>query len=134
MRFLRLAPLALIAALFVTSAPSTADAARANSIKFWASEFKVTQTMPTNVPEGEVALPTITLEIKGRASAYGGEKVDFEFEVPQAQMWLDLLQICSGSSARLSGVIASNARIDEDGRTITGKGGLAELNCRQILK
>ncbi len=134
MRSLRPCLLVLAAASLVTSAPTDADAARANSVKFWASEFKVSQEMPRDVAEGEIVLPTITLEIKGRASAYGGDKVDFSYEVPDARMWLDLLQVCSGSSARLSGVIASNARIDEDGRSINGKGGLESLNCRQILK
>ncbi|MCO4771730.1 MAG: hypothetical protein KDA24_16995 [Deltaproteobacteria bacterium] len=134
MRFLRALVLILVAALFVTSAPTDADAARANSIKFWASEFKITQEMPQNVAEGEIAIPTMSLEIKGRASAYGGEKVDFEYKVPDARLWLDMLQACSGSSARLSGVIAANARIDEDSKMIEGKGGLQSLVCRQILK
>ena len=134
MRFLRPLLLVFVAACLVTLAPTDADAGRANSIKFWASEFKVSQEMPRDVAEGEIVVPTITLEVKGRASAYGGEKVDFSYEVPDARLWLDILQICSGSSARLSGVIAANARIDEDGRTITGKGALESLNCRQILK
>lgn len=134
MRFLRPLLLLLVAACLISLAPTDADAGRANSIKFWASEFKVGQEMPRDVAEGELVLPVITLEIKGRASAYGGEKVDFSYEVPDARMWLDLLQVCSGSSARLSGVIASNARIEENGRTITGKGALESLNCRQILK
>jgi len=134
MRLIRSALLVLAAVLFVTAGPTSAEAAKANNIKFWASEFKVSQEMPTNVPEGEVALPIITLEIKGRASAYGGEKVEFEYEVTNAQIWLDVLQVCSGSSARLSGLISGNARIDEDSKMISGKGGLQELNCRQILK
>jgi len=114
--------------------PAPAEAGRANDVKFWASEFRVQQTMPRNIEEGEIVIPTIELSIKGRASSFGGDKADFEFDVPDARMWLDVLQICSGSSARLSGVIAPDARISEDGNKITGKGGLAQLSCRQILK
>ena len=126
--------LLLTVASALTLTPTAADAARASSVKFWASEFKVSQEMPKDVPEGEIAIPKITLEIRGRASAYGGDKVDFEFSVPDARMWLDLLQICSGSSARLSGTIAGDSRIQEDDRKIVGEGKLEELNCRQILK
>ena len=134
MRLVRPLTFVLAAVLFLTLGPAPADAGRATSIKFWASEFKVGQKMPTNVPEGEIALPVITLEIKGRASAYGGEKVEFEYEVTDAMLWLDVLQVCSGSSARLSGVVASSGNIDEGSKMISGKGGLAELTCRQILK
>lgn len=134
MRLVRVPTLVLAAALFMTVGPAPADAARVTSIKFWASEFRVGQEMPTNVPEGEIVLPVITLEIKGRASAYGGEKVEFEYEVTNAQVWLDVLQVCSGSSARLSGVVASSGIINEGSNMITGKGGLAQLTCRQILK
>ena len=69
MRFLRPLLLVFVAACLVTLAPTDADAGRANSIKFWASEFKVSQEMPRDVAEGEIVVPTITLEVKGRASA-----------------------------------------------------------------
>jgi hypothetical protein len=134
MRLVRSLLLVLAATLFVTAAPSSADAARATSIKFWVSEFRVTQEMPTDVPEGEVVLPSITLELTGRASAYGGEKVEFQYKVSNAQMWLHVLHACAGGGARLSGVVAGAGRIDEDSKMISGEGPLAELTCRQILK
>lgn len=128
------AALLVLAVFAMIAVTSPAEAGRASEVKFWASEFRVSQTMPTEVPEGEYAIPSYELLIKGRASSFGGDKSDFEFEVPDARPWLDLLQVCAGSSARLSGTIAPDARISEEGNKITGKGGLAQLTCRQILK
>lgn len=129
-----LVALVVLGFLVAIASPGPVEAGRASEVKFWASEFQLKQTMPTEVPEGEYAIPTFELNIKGRASSFGGDKSEFEFEVPDARPWLDILQVCAGSSARLSGTIAPDARISEEGNKITGKGGLAQLSCRQILK
>lgn len=128
-RTLLAALVALVAASFLV--PSTAAAA---DYKFWASEFKVSQEMPEKSDdEQEYVIPTISLTIKGRASLGGGDKTDFVYEVKDARMWLDVLQICSGSSARLQGEVDSK-RIEQDGNRVAGKGTLKSLTCRQILK
>ena len=133
---LRRFALTLIAAgalgrFFLTSAPD-ADAA-SRGLKFWAAEYRV-YYMPGEVDADGVLGPAkARLVIKGRASAYGGDKVDFKWTEPDAVRWLPILQVCGGGQGKLSGHISSQTDQTDD-RGIEGSGPIDELDCRIILK
>ena len=136
LRRLILVPLALVAlgALFL-SGGQDALAATA-TIKFFAAEYRVTYAPgPSttdeegNRVEGKVK---VELDIRGRASAYGGDKVDFKWTEPDAERWLPVLQVCGGGQGKLQGEISS--QVDQNDRGIEGSGPIDELNCRIILK
>jgi hypothetical protein len=116
---------------FFLSGVQDAAAAKA-SIKFWAGEYRVYIVPGTFDGDGVLGEAAVTLKIKGRAAAYGGDKVDFSWEEPDAARWLPVLQVCGGGNGRLQGTISS--QVDQRDRGITGKGPIDELNCRVILK
>ncbi len=133
MQFRRLAlilfTVAAVAGLSLSGA-SDAEAGKA-TIKFWAKDYKVEYT-PAYMSGEELVAATVVLEVTGRASAYGGDKVDFEWTDPNGARWLPLLQVCGGGQGRLTGTISS--QVDQSDRGIEGKGPIDELNCRVILK
>ena len=108
-----LAPLVLL--------PSS-DAFSAGFAKFSIESYKVMMT--ADKPE------LIGLELRGRVSMYGGDKMDFRWVVPDANMWLPILNNCT--SGRLSGEVDLGR--NTGGREIEGEGPLASLQCRVILK
>ncbi len=123
----------LFAVLMLVPAGLPTDASAAGSLKFWVTEFKLRQTLVADPESKDGAMkPAYELEIRGRAALYGADKVDFVWEVVEPTAWLPTLATCPGG--RLSGIVDSSAKFEEDGRTITGKGKLEELQCRMILK
>ncbi len=117
------------------SGTQDAEAARA-TIKFWAAEYRVFYTPGETTTDKKgneiVGEPTVKLTIRGRASAYGGDKVDFKWTEPNGSRWLDVLQVCGGGNGKLQGNISS--QVDQNERGIEGSGPIDDLNCRVILK
>lgn len=120
-----------LGSLFLTSA-TDADAAT-SGLKFWAAEYRVFYTPGAVDAEGVLGPAKARLVIKGRASAYGGDKVDFKWTEPDAIRWLPILQVCGGGQGKLSGYISSQTDQTAD-RGIEGSGPIEELDCRVILK
>ncbi len=134
-RLLSSVALFCVGALLLVSSP--ADAKRLG-VKFSAAEFRVQQTVIDD-GDGSPVRIEIELMIKGRTGSGGPDEDGFEYTVPNAGVWLGVLQACAGSSARLSGVVAPEVTMREkDGgrgaKTLEGTGGLYQLTCRQILK
>ncbi|GEM_PF-1941307 len=139
MLFRRLALFLIVAAAvggMLISDTQDAEAARRGSIQFWAAEYRVYYTpgkQSTNDDgELEFSQPTVELKIRGRASAYGGDKVDFKWEEPNGAQWLPVLQVCGGGQGKLQGNIS--AQVDQSDRGIEGTGPIDDMNCRVILK
>ena len=90
----------ILAAMTVLGTPTPAEARKGEGLKFWAVEFRVVQSSPEPGEEGEYVLPKITLRIEGRAgTGSGNDKSDFEYDVPDARPWLDVLMMCSGGAS-----------------------------------
>jgi len=105
--------------------PAPAEAGRLQ-VKFFVTEYRLKLGDPH---DGTEALP-MTLEFRGKASLHGGDKVDFRWMVEDATPYLPLLSSCG--TGRLHGAAAlANEGTD---RLIEGRGPLAELSCRMILK
>jgi hypothetical protein len=111
----------LLCALLVHPLPA---AAGSSTVKFSVTEYKIKVD-----PESEAPW---ALEIKGKASAYGNEYIDFKWSVPDVRPYLPLLQACA--VGRLTGEVSVDDDKDMDGKAIEGEGPLRELTCRVILK
>lgn len=73
----------------------------------------------------------IELTLRGRASVYGSDKIEFEWKVADATPYLALLGACSVGT--LNGAVNVDDDVEGEGK-IEGAGPIAELSCRVILK
>jgi hypothetical protein len=117
-------PSALALGLALFAAPTSADAAGSALVKFFVTEFRLKST-----PEMGAK---IELELRGRASIYGSDKVEFKWKVPDAAPYLEVLKACNNGS--INGAAAVDSDSGDSGSVIEGSGPLAELSCRVILK
>ncbi|HCP44620.1 MAG TPA: hypothetical protein DIU15_01085 [Deltaproteobacteria bacterium] len=128
-RRLSLSSLLIVCCLTVASLVSWPSRAEADSarVKFYVAEYRLKLV----VAEGfGVQQPPLVLELRGKGSVLGGDKVEFRWTVPDATPYLELLSACG--LGRLNGVVSLGASTGN--RSIEGTGPLMELNCRMILK
>lgn len=113
----------VLAALFVLPllSPAPADAAGA-LVKFFVTDYRLKM--------GGESGSKIELTLRGRASVYGSDKIEFEWKIPDATPYLPMLSACSVGT--LNGSVSVD---DDEGESkIEGSGPLTELSCRVILK
>jgi len=115
-----------LSTMTIVSAPSEADA-RNWQVKFFVTEYRLKMVVPEDPRE---PVPAMTLELRGKGSVHGGDKVEFRWVVPDATPYLPLLNACG--PARLNGAVALGGSSED--RLIEGTGPLSELTCRMILK
>ena len=108
--------------------PRPAEAGVA-SVKFFVTEYRL-KVNPAASGKAS-SHPLVVMEIRGRASIHGSDKIEFRWEVPDAGPYLELLAACG--TGRLNGFAALT---DQGGtsKLIEGSGPLIELSCRMILK
>jgi len=110
----------------IVSTPSKAEASNW-LVKFFVTEYRLKMVMPEE--KGAAQLP-MSLELRGKGSVHGGDKVEFKWSVPDSRPYLPLLSACG--PGRLNGAVAIGGQAQD--RLIEGTGPLAELSCRMILK
>ncbi len=120
----RLSALGLALSLTLIASPTTSSAAGSALVKFFVTDFRLKST-----PE---MAGKLELELRGRASLYGSDKVEFKWKVPDATPYLEILKACNNGS--INGAVAVDSDSDDSGSVIEGSGPLAELSCRVILK